>query len=249
MKKEASKEDLEKEVVSEPYFGKAVAFALDHCGDVSGKKILDAGCGKGLYSVFFALKGAEVTGVDLNVSALDIAKKRALEYGVQDKCSFLHSSTESMSIDAASMDVIFSKSTIQYMRRDVALAEYKRILKKNGILILIENLPYNPFINLYRLRRKLFARTADKIRYVKSIRGYLNFHEIKDLEKDFHTVVHKEFHLFYMMAIHLSRYTNKSVAGVLSTVLGNTDKFIFHYFPFMKRFAWFTSIYCQNKRD
>lgn len=48
----------------------------------SGAKILDAGCGPGRISVELALRGLEVTGVDLIQSELDAAAESATDEGV-----------------------------------------------------------------------------------------------------------------------------------------------------------------------
>ncbi len=50
-------------------------------GDVAGKQILDVGCGSGIYAVYFAKRGAEVTGVDFSASMLTLAERNAGEEG------------------------------------------------------------------------------------------------------------------------------------------------------------------------
>ena len=51
--------------------------AADILGDVRGKTILDVGCGSGIYSVFFADKGADVTGMDFSVRMISMSQKNA----------------------------------------------------------------------------------------------------------------------------------------------------------------------------
>lgn len=46
-------------------------------GEISGKKILDIGCGTGLLSAKLAKQGGEVTAVDLSADMLEVAKARA----------------------------------------------------------------------------------------------------------------------------------------------------------------------------
>ena len=193
--------ELEKEIIEDPFFGRSISFALDNISDVSGKKIVDVGCGNGEMSVLFALKGAKVVGLDIEASVLEEAKALALKWNVKDECIFLNVSAESIPIESDSVDIIFSKSTIQYMNREDVLAEYNRIIKPDGMLVLLENLPFNPFINIYRLRRKLFAKTPKAISYVNSVRGYLTFTEIRNFNYSFQEVTHKEYHLFSMFAI------------------------------------------------
>jgi 2-polyprenyl-3-methyl-5-hydroxy-6-metoxy-1,4-benzoquinol methylase len=46
-------------------------------GDVKGKKILDIGCGPGLYASLLTQKGAVVHGMDISKELIGIAKKEA----------------------------------------------------------------------------------------------------------------------------------------------------------------------------
>lgn len=50
---------------------------------LAGKKVLDVGCGGGILSEAMALRGAEVTGIDLGEANLTTAKLHALETGVK----------------------------------------------------------------------------------------------------------------------------------------------------------------------
>lgn len=50
--------------------------------DLSGKRVLDAGCGTGAFAVAAAKRGAEVIAVDLSPTLVDLARERApLHYG------------------------------------------------------------------------------------------------------------------------------------------------------------------------
>ena len=55
---------------------------IDSQVHLAGKKVLDVGCGGGLLSEAMALRGADVTGIDLGEANLNTAKLHALETGV-----------------------------------------------------------------------------------------------------------------------------------------------------------------------
>lgn len=62
--------------------------ALGWCGDVTGKKVLDAGCGSGRYCVELARRGADVKGIDLAHAMIEMSRRAASEAGVADRCDF-----------------------------------------------------------------------------------------------------------------------------------------------------------------
>jgi 2-polyprenyl-3-methyl-5-hydroxy-6-metoxy-1,4-benzoquinol methylase len=62
---------------------------LAGCAPIEGKTVIDIGCGPGHYSVALAARGASrVLGVDFASGMIDIAKKRAENAFVADRCTF-----------------------------------------------------------------------------------------------------------------------------------------------------------------
>ncbi len=56
---------------------------IDQLASLSGKAVLDVGCGGGILSESMAERGAEVTGIDLGEKSLKVAKLHLLESGNQ----------------------------------------------------------------------------------------------------------------------------------------------------------------------
>ncbi len=61
-----------------------VQLVMEHAGAVSGKTILDLFCGMGNFSVPLALAGAEVTGIELNKSAINAARTNAATAAIKN---------------------------------------------------------------------------------------------------------------------------------------------------------------------
>ena len=57
--------------------------------DLSGRRLLDAGCGTGALSVEAARRGAEVVAVDLSPTLVDLARSRAANGGGAGSVEFL----------------------------------------------------------------------------------------------------------------------------------------------------------------
>jgi magnesium-protoporphyrin O-methyltransferase len=68
---------LAHEVFRKPGLARRFQATMDILGDVRGARILDAGCGSGIYSIYLARQGASVTGIDFSSSMLSLAERNA----------------------------------------------------------------------------------------------------------------------------------------------------------------------------
>ena len=59
-----------------------LAYIEDHAGGLTGKRVLDVGCGGGILAESMAAKGAEVTGIDMGEANLEVARLHLLESGL-----------------------------------------------------------------------------------------------------------------------------------------------------------------------
>ncbi len=108
-------------------------------------KILDAGCGRGFYlnalSFFPFIK--EIHGVDINNQYLKIAKKNCLDKRVK----IIKAGLYSLPYPDNYFDCIIASEILEHVKDDKkALFELKRILKKNGTLIITVPHYYFPFL-------------------------------------------------------------------------------------------------------
>lgn len=110
-------------------------------GEVTGQKILDLGCGQGLFSVAMAKLGAVVIGVDISPELLKIAEAQSEKSG--QKIDFRVSSADKLDfLSAGLFDVVVMVLAAQNIKElDRVLGECARVLKKSGRLILVLNHP------------------------------------------------------------------------------------------------------------
>jgi len=100
-------------------------------GDVSGRKILDAGCGEGFLSRLLARGGASVTAIDFSDAMLTIAQGRTPE---DLKIEYRHVSWETLDgLDDACFDIVVSVAALQDVPDLLAaLQQTYRVLKPSG---------------------------------------------------------------------------------------------------------------------
>src|SRR5205809_1710992 len=63
----------------------------------AGKKVLELGCGIGTDTMNFARAGAQVTAVDLSTASLELARRRAEVFGLEDRIRFVEANAERLS--------------------------------------------------------------------------------------------------------------------------------------------------------
>lgn len=105
-------------------------------GDVGGKKILDAGCGFGYYSIYCARQGADVTGIDISETMIALAKKEADEAGVQIEF-MIQNITEMTAFTDDTFDMVISSLASSFGVSEF-FKEAGRVLKPGGVFCFSE---------------------------------------------------------------------------------------------------------------
>ncbi len=119
--------------------------------------VLDIGCGTGMLSYRAVLKGADVTGIDINSEMLDIAEKRAHNMELKIQPTFIEMGVAELNnFEAHSYDVVMSGLCFSELSDDeikFTLKNIKRILKKEGVFLLIDEVKsksiFKRFLNIF----------------------------------------------------------------------------------------------------
>jgi SAM-dependent methyltransferase len=132
---EAYTAEIEANLINGYYTRPAI---LDLAGDVSGRRILDAGCGSGPISAVLRDRGASVTGFDRSIKMLELARQRL---GADADLQVADLGSPLPYPEGAFDDVIVSL-VLHYLEDWTApLAELRRVLTPGGRLILAVNHP------------------------------------------------------------------------------------------------------------
>ena len=99
-----------------------------------GRRVLEVGCGAGVDLARFAKGGADVTGVDIAGSAIDLARANFEQQGLRG--DFRVANAEALPFPDDSFDLVYAHGVVQYTRNDRQLiAECHRVLRPGGLAL------------------------------------------------------------------------------------------------------------------
>jgi ubiquinone/menaquinone biosynthesis C-methylase UbiE len=100
-------------------------------------KILEVACGTGQNFPLFA-PNSEITGVDLSLGMLEIAKENAAKHGLTVNLAVMDA--EKLELPDGAFDTVVSTlSTCTFPNPIKALQEIKRVCRPNGLILLLEH--------------------------------------------------------------------------------------------------------------
>jgi SAM-dependent methyltransferase len=112
---------------------------------VSGQRVLDAGCGPGVYCEWLAAHGASVLGLDSSPKMVALARRR-LRGRAEIRLADLGQPLSDL--PAASFDGVLSALVLDYLPDWAAvLGEFKRVLRPGGWLVFSVDHPFDQFFH------------------------------------------------------------------------------------------------------
>lgn len=117
---------------------------IDSLAGLTGKQVLDIGCGGGILSDSMARKGAVVTGIDLSVKALRVAQLHAMEVGTPN-LSFREVSAEDMAREQpGAFDVVTCMEMLEHVPDPASVVKACSTLVKPGGWVFFSTINRNP---------------------------------------------------------------------------------------------------------
>ena len=177
--------------IAEDGENKVGAYLEEICKD---KIVLDAGCGTGKFLKILEEYSKKYIGIDLSAKQLEKAKTKSKK----DTSEFICSNLSNINLENNQIDLIICSwvlgTIVDIDERNKCLSELKRLLKSNGIIILIENDEDSEFEEI-RNRTK-DTRTRDYNNWIlsneftiaKQIETYFNFKTYDEAKKCFEVI-------------------------------------------------------------
>jgi 2-polyprenyl-6-hydroxyphenyl methylase/3-demethylubiquinone-9 3-methyltransferase len=145
---------------------------IDAAIGLGGKRILDVGCGGGLLSEGMAVRGANVTGIDLSEKPLGVARLHLLESG--QKVDYRKISVEQLAEEMpGAFDVVTCLEMLEHVPDPASVVASCARLVKPGGQVFLSTLNRNPKAYLFAvigaeyLLQMLPKGTHDFARFIK----------------------------------------------------------------------------------
>lgn len=210
-------------------------FLTEHA---DGKVALDYCCGLGHGSLRLAEIGAQVYGIDISDESVATAAKLLEKNGYGETSHFHVMDAENTTFEDDFFDVIVCSGVLHHLDVAKAFPELSRILKKDGKIICLEALGYNPIITWYR-RRTPHLRTEWEADHI------LTMKELKVARKNFDDIDVKYFYLFAIpAALFQGTFLFKPVLAI-----GSFLDSIFLRIPLVRLLAWQMIFILSRPRD
>jgi SAM-dependent methyltransferase len=110
---------------------------------VADKRVLDAGCGPGIYAAWLVDQGAEVVGLDASPKMVQLARHR-----LQGKATIFEADLGQPLhfLESASFDLVISALALDYVRDwNALMLEFFRVLREPGYFVFSVGHPFDEF--------------------------------------------------------------------------------------------------------
>ncbi len=129
---------------------------------LSGKQVLDYGCGPADFGLWMATEGASVTLLDLSPAAIELGLKRAAASGVEVR-GIAADATRLDMLEDAEFDLVFACASLHHtLKYPGAVEELARVMRPGAHLVLCETWGGNPILNAGRKLRAALAREPEE---------------------------------------------------------------------------------------
>jgi len=161
--------------------GRRTEFLIRECSGLSeNPKVLEVGCGTGVFTTYIFDVYKDLTGIDISESLIEVGRQRFP--GVSLQLQDIHKTT----FPDETFDLILGCNVLHHLDWDIALREMNRILRPGGQIRFSEPNLANPQVFLQKnwpwLKKRMgespdeYAFTSGQIRKSLKVAGFKEIH-------------------------------------------------------------------------
>lgn len=212
---------------------------LDLLGAVSGKTVLDCGCGSGVTTVRLAQKDANVYSFDLSSELVELTRRRAEANGVEERIQLGQMQFEQMDYPDDFFDLAFGNMILHHVDCDAAGKELARVLKPGGRAVFAETSGRN---KLLMFARRHLAGKCGIDKYSTDGEKPLEKPELDALGRHFTSmrIHYLEFLFFTTACSNVLKWRDST--KWLQELLFNTDVFVYRRLPFLRKYSYLMAV-------
>jgi len=200
---------------------------------LSGKRVIDYGCGTGDLACELALCGADVTAFDLSPESVAKAKRRAELHSVAGRMTFDVAAAGATNYPDGTFDVATGAAVLHHLHTELPriAAELHRILRPDGVACFIE--PVANSVLLRGLRKIVPVPT-----HATPDERQLRYADFEPLRKYFPRL---EFHHFYGI-----ERCKRVLGGWFDRPVRRIDHYAQRFLPWLRRFYGITLVVARR---
>lgn len=204
-----------------------------------GRRVLVVGCAEGNVTPL-ARRGVEVVGIDIAEQPVARLREAIDREGVGDRAVVYVMDAEDLQFPDSSFDAIVASGVLHHLDVERACRAWKRVLKPDGEILMLEPLALNPVLALYRGLTPTMRTPSEHP---------LAPQDLRTLRRHFTSVRMQSYGLLSLASLPLSFVPgSRRIRDAVLCVLNAADRLIFRLVPPSRYLAWAALIRCRGTR-
>lgn len=211
----------------------------DAIGAYAGRRVLVVGCAEGQV-IPLARRGIQVTGIDIADKAVTKLRAAIEQEGLSELAEAHVMDAEDLRLPDASFDAVVASGVLHHLDLERALVAWRKVLRPNGEVLMVEPLALNPIVATYRW---LSPGTRSRDEHPLLPRDF------RVLRKHFGRVEIRPYGLLSLAALVLNYVSiAPGLRDRVLRALNGADRFLFRSIPPIGHLAWTAFVRCAQPR-
>lgn len=172
----------QKITLSDPWYRLILKMLKPVMPNFNGKRVLEVGCGLGVFCMKIAQQNGQVVGFDVSKNALLKAKELSTEFNVKDRTEFIEGDARYLPFVSNSQDLIVCSEVLEHIDNpELAFHEFARLAEQSGhVCITVPNLFSSLFFEIIFFKLMGQPKFVQRFLYVEK-EHIFHYYKVKRL--------------------------------------------------------------------